>query len=126
MDINLPHVVAELSEAFDLYENALVENDVAMLDLLFWSSDSVVRYGPRETLYGQDEILTFRRSRPPTGLQRTRTRSVVTTFGTEFGTAFTEFKRPGVDRTGRQSQTWVRLTDGWRVVAAHVSFEDVF
>jgi hypothetical protein len=125
MDINLPHIVADLSAAFDLYETALVENDVATLDMLFWSSDSVVRYGPREALYGQDEILAFRRARPSTGLQRTRTRSVVTTFGTDFGTAFTEFKRPGIARTGRQSQTWVRLADGWRVVAAHVSFEDV-
>jgi hypothetical protein len=27
----------------------------------------------------------------------------------------------GSERTGRQSQTWVRTAEGWRVVAAHVS-----
>ncbi|MEM8581565.1 MAG: AtzH-like domain-containing protein, partial [Pseudomonadota bacterium] len=43
-------------------------------------------------------------------------------FGADFGTAFAEFRRPGVEKTGRQSQTWVRLPEGWRIAAAHVSF----
>lgn len=124
MDINTPEVVAELRDAFDAYETALVENDVETLDRLFWNSDDVVRYGPKEALYGQDEILAFRKARPSVGLHRTRTKTVVTTFGTSFGTAFTEFLRPGQERTGRQSQTWVRLPEGWRVVAAHVSLEE--
>jgi hypothetical protein len=33
----------------------------------------------------------------------------------------TEFQRDGSTKTGRQSQTWVRFPEGWRVVAAHVS-----
>lgn len=124
MQINEPDVVGELSAAFNAYEAALVENDVAVLDRLFWGGDQVVRYGPKEALYGHDEILAFRNARPAEGLERTRTRTVITTFGTSFGTAFTEFVRPGVNRIGRQSQTWVRLPEGWRVVSAHVSFEE--
>lgn len=125
MEINKPDVVAELSMAFEAYEEALVKNDVESLDRLFWSSSQAVRYGPRETLYGRDEIVAFRQGRPPVGLERSLTRTVITTFGTNFGTAFTEFRRPGVPRTGRQSQSWVRLAEGWRIVAAHVSFEEV-
>ena len=124
MEINRPDTVAELTAAFDAYEVALVGNDVATLDRLFWASPEVVRYGPREALYGRDEILTFRRARPSAGLDRTLTRTVITTFGREFGTASAEFNRPGATRTGRQSQSWVRMADGWRIVAAHVSFED--
>lgn len=124
MDINTPETVAALTEAFNAYEAALVGNDVATLDGLFWNSAEVVRYGPREALYGRDEILAFRKARPATGLDRTLTRTVITTFGTAFGTAVTEFRRPGTSRTGRQSQSWVRLPEGWRIVAAHVSYED--
>jgi hypothetical protein len=39
-----------------------------------------------------------------------------------FATASVQFERdsaPG--RIGRQQQTWVRMPEGWRVVAAHVS-----
>lgn len=125
MDINLPEPIAGLSAAFEAYEAALVGNDVETLDRLFWTSAETVRYGPKEALYGADEILAFRKSRPAVGLERTLTRTVVTTFGTDFGTAFTEFMRPGIDRAGRQSQTWVRMPEGWRVVAAHISFEEV-
>lgn len=124
MEINKPEVVAELTEAFMSYEAALNVNDVATLDRLFWASPEVVRYGPREALYGREEILAFRRARPAAGLERTLGRTVITTFGTDFGTAVAEFHRIGMDRTGRQSQSWVRLADGWRIVAAHVSYAE--
>jgi hypothetical protein len=124
MKINLPDAVKELTAAFETYEAALVSNDVETLDRLFWASPEVVRYGPREALYGRDEILAFRKARASSGLERSLIRTVITTFGTEFGTAFTEFRRPGVDRMGRQSQSWIRLSEGWRIAAAHVSFEE--
>jgi hypothetical protein len=47
--------------------------------------------------------------------------TVITTYGEGFATANTEFQRDGVARTGRQSQTWMRTPEGWRVVVAHVS-----
>lgn len=121
MTVNLPEVVAEVTAAFERYEVALVTNDVAVLDELFWNSPHTLRYGATENLYGFDAIREFRASRPSTGLARTLGRTVITTFGTDFATASTEFFRTGSDRVGRQSQTWVRTLEGWKVVAAHVS-----
>ena len=121
MDINLPEVVAEVSAAFERYEHALVHNEVEVLDELFHNSSHTLRYGATENLYGYAAIQEFRASRPSQGLQRERMNIVITTYGRDFATANTEFRRLGSDRTGRQSQTWVRTPVGWRVVAAHVS-----
>ena len=119
MDIDLPEVVAEVTVQVARYERALVTNDVPELDTLFWASPHTIRYGPGESLYGQDEIAAFRQQRPARGLARTIEHQVITTFGQDFATASLEFTRSG--RRGRQMQTWVRLPAGWRVVAAHVS-----
>ena len=121
MDIDLPDVLAEVTAAFERYEQALVSNDVAVLDELFWSSPHTLRYGVAENLYGADEIRAFRAARPAVGLQRAVLRTRITSFGRDFATANIEFQRVGQARTGRQSQTWVRFPEGWRVVAAHVS-----
>ena len=121
MQINLPDVVAEVSAEFARYEDALVNNRVEVLDELFWTHPLTVRYGAAENLYGIDEIRAFRKARPSVGLARTLRRTVITTYGRDHATAMTEFFRDGSSRTGRQSQTWVRMPEGWRVVAAHVS-----
>ena len=121
MDINRPEVQAEVSAVFARYEDALVNNRVDVLDELFWSSAFTVRFGVGENLYGIEAIRAFRQARPAQGLARTLQHTVITTFGTDLATAMTEFRRAGSDRIGRQSQTWVRLPEGWRVVAAHVS-----
>ena len=120
-EIDLPDVLAEVQAAFERYEHALVTNDVAVLDELFWADARTVRYGPTESLYGRDEILAFRKARPSQGLDRTLRRTVITAFGRDLATANTEFTREGTAGVGRQSQTWARMADGWRVVAAHVS-----
>jgi hypothetical protein len=121
MDINLPDVVAEVSAAFEQYEHALVHNEVTVLDALFYNSPHTLRYGATENLYGYEAIQAFRAGRPSQGLARERMNIVITTYGRDFATANTEFQRVGSERTGRQSQTWVRTAEGWRVVAAHVS-----
>lgn len=121
MDINIPDVVAELTAAFLRYEKALTSNNVALLDELFWDSGHTLRYGVTENLYGYDEIKAFRAARPAAGLEREIFRTVITTYGRDFGTANTEFRRVNSDRTGRQSQTWIRTREGWRVASAHVS-----
>ncbi len=123
--INLPEIVAEVRAMFDRYEAALVGNDVAVLDALFWHSPEVLRYGAIENLYGHDAIAAFRGARSAVNLARTVTRTVITTFGNDFATANIEFSRVGDVRTGRQSQTWVRMAEGWRVVAAHVSLVEL-
>jgi hypothetical protein len=124
MTVNDPHVLQEVTEAFNRYEAALVTNDVATLDALFWQAPHVVRYGATENLYGHDEILAFRKSRPSAGLERVLRNTVITTFGSDYATACTEFIRNGVDRVGRQTHSWARLPEGWRIVAAHVSWMD--
>ena len=121
MDVNLPDVLAEVSAAFQRYEQALVGNDVAVLDELFWASPHTLRYGVSENLYGHEAIRAFRAARSPQGLARELMHTVITTYGRDFATANTEFQRQGSTRSGRQSQTWLRTPQGWRVVAAHVS-----
>ena len=121
LEINLPEVVAEVEAVFARYEDALVNNKIEILDELFWHSPATVRYGVAENLVGIDAIRAFRAARPATGLARTLAATVITTFGRDVATAMTEFRRAGSDRVGRQSQTWVRFAEGWRVVAAHVS-----
>ena len=124
MEINIPEVLEQVSEAFARYEAALTGNDVDVLDELFWNSPQTIRYGAAENLYGYDEIEAFRAGRSPKGLDRTLSRTVITTFGHDTATAMTLFERQGSDRIGRQSQTWIRQPEGWRIVAAHVSIVD--
>ena len=122
MEIDLPDVKAEVEAAFARYEEALVTNDVATLESLFWDDGRTIRYGAGENLYGMEAIRAFRRARSPIGVERAIERTVITTFGRDFATASTVFQReiaPG--KVGRQMQTWARFPEGWRVVAAHVS-----
>ena len=119
--INLPDIHAEVAAAFARYEDALVNNKVEVLDELFWNSEHTLRYGATENLYGYEEIQAFRAARPSQGLAREVLRTVITSYGHDFATANIEFRREGSTKTGRQSQTWMRTAQGWRVVAAHVS-----
>ncbi len=122
-EIDIPEIHAEVVAAFERYEKALTTNDVAVLDELFKAAPTTVRYGVTENLYGYAEIAAFRAARPGQGLQRTLERTKITTYGSDFATASTLFRRvPG--KIGRQQQTWVRFPEGWRVVAAHVSMMD--
>ncbi|MGH6767650.1 MAG: oxalurate catabolism protein HpxZ [Xanthobacteraceae bacterium] len=125
MEIDLPEVVAEVQAEFDGYERALIANDVEALDGFFHDDARTTRYGGGENLYGYAAIKAFRAARSPTGLARTLSRTVITTYGRDLAVASTLFHRasaPG--KVGRQMQTWVRFPAGWRVVAAHVSAID--
>lgn len=121
MDVNLPEIVAEVTAQFDLYEAAFLANDVEMLDLLFWDDALAVRYGAAENLYSHAAIAQFRSGRSVDDLHREILHSVVTTFGRDIGVTSAEFRRTRTGVVGRQSQTWVRVGCGWRIVTAHVS-----
>ena len=121
MRIDDPKTLAEVAAAFAAYEKALADNDVVMLDALFRDAPQTLRYGVSENLYGSAAIAQFRKERPGGSPQRALANTVITTYGTDFAVANTEFQRVGASRIGRQSQTWVRTDDGWRIVAAHVS-----
>ncbi|WP_050406016.1 oxalurate catabolism protein HpxZ [Bradyrhizobium embrapense] len=125
MEIDLPDVLAEVTAQFERYEQALVSNDVTVLDELFRNDSRTLRYGIGENLYGYAEIMAFRAGRPAVGLMRKIDRTVITTYGRDTAIASTLFYRdsaPG--RVGRQMQTWIRFPEGWRIVAAHVSVID--
>lgn len=125
MEIDIPEVLKEVTEAFDKYEKALVSNDVETLDDLFWKDARTIRYGGGENLYGYKEIAAFRAARSPAGLARRIERTQITTYGRDFATANTLFYRDANSgKVGRQSQTWMRTPQGWRVVSAHVSLID--
>jgi hypothetical protein len=122
MEVDLPDVLAEVTEQFARYESALVTNDVAVLDELFRNDPRTLRYGGGENLYGYDAIMAFRAARSPVGLMRRTASTVITTYGRNTAVASTLFYRdnaPG--KVGRQMQTWIRFPEGWKIVAAHVS-----
>jgi hypothetical protein len=123
MLINDPETLAELSAVYPHYETALMANDIETMQRLFWASPHVVRFGVTENLHGIAEIAGFRAARSPSNLARIITRIDITAFGKDFGCVHVEFERQKEGKVirGRQSQTWVRLEGGWRVVAAHVS-----
>ena len=123
MTINDPEVVAELEALYPLYEEALLANDVEKLVEMFWADQKVMRFGANENLYGPAELEAFRKSRPPINLARTVKRLDIVSFGRDFASITLEFERQTGAGTvlGRQSQVWIRLEQGWRIVQAHVS-----
>jgi hypothetical protein len=121
LEINIPEVVAEVTAAFMRYERALIANDVAELNALFWDSPHTLRYGINENLRGHDAIAGFRSGRLAMDLTRDLMNAVITTYGRDMATANTEFQRVGGKIPGRQSHVWLRTDDGWRIAAAHVS-----
>jgi hypothetical protein len=123
-EVNIPEVQAELHALYPQYEQALVTNDVDTLLAMFWTAPQVMRFGATENLYGREEIESFRKSRPAVNLARTIDRLDIVSFGRDFASITLEFTRatgPNTTIRGRQSQTWVRFSEGWRIVAAHVS-----
>jgi len=121
--INDPEVLAELRALYPRYEQALVTNDVDTLVSMFWAGREVMRFGVTENLYGPEELETFRKARPGANLARTVTRFAIVTFGRDFASITLEFERDAAAGrvSGRQSQVWVRMPEGWRIVQAHVS-----
>ncbi|MFP6562412.1 oxalurate catabolism protein HpxZ [Paraburkholderia sp. B3] len=127
MELNRPAIVAEVAAAFEAYERALVDNDVATMNALFWDAPETVRYGIAEIQHGGEAIRRWRESCAPVPRSRRLRRTVVTTFGNDFATVSTEFTSDATPLTGRQMQTWARIGaadrtfGGWTIVAAHVS-----
>jgi hypothetical protein len=123
MTVNDPEVIAELQALYPRYEQALVTNDVDTLVEMFWTGDQVMRFGVNENLYGPEELDAFRKARPASNLGRVVTRLDIVSFGRDFASITLEFERSaaGSRVRGRQSQTWVRFPEGWRIVSAHIS-----
>jgi ketosteroid isomerase-like protein len=117
-----PTQLAEVTAAFHAYEAALMADDIPAMDALFHDAATTVRFGVGDVQFGSDEIRAFRRGRGGSP-QRRLGRVAIAVYGDGCATANAEFFREGSTRRGRQSQTWVRFDDGWKVVSAHVSLE---
>ena len=120
-EINLPDVLRDLDQAFNQYEEALIQNNVPILDKFFWDNPSTVRYGIAENLYGGDEIRAYRKNCNPVPPGRRIIQKNITSIGYNFGIVSVEFTSPYSEQSGRQMQTWVLFPEGWKIVAAHVS-----
>ena len=121
MQINIPEVVSEVTDAFMKYEKAIQANDVKTINELFWNDEKTLRYGPNGTLVSHAALSAFRRSQNINPWERTLKDTYIVTFGRDFAVANTESTSAETDGINRQSQTWVRMTQGWRIVSAHVS-----
>ena len=122
MTIDDPHLLEEVTQAFQAYERALMADDVAAMDALFHDAPTTNRYGVGEVLYGIEQIREFRKGRGGSPQRKLGT-VAITVYGDRFATADAEFFREKSDRRGRQTQSWVKFADGWKVVSAHVSLE---
>lgn len=120
---NRPEIVAEVADLFERYEQALIDKDVDVLDQTFWNSPYSIRYALRDNGYGFDAIHASRVGATPVpgGSKERRIRLENLTLGHDLATVNLEYKPRGRDGIGRQSQTWVRFPEGWKVIAAHVS-----
>jgi hypothetical protein len=119
--INLPEIVAEVRAVFERYERALQGNDIPVMEELFWNHDATTRYGVGENLHGWQAISDFRRSGKLGKFRRSLINAIITTYGSDFATANTEYRRDGEVSTGRETKTLLRTEQGWRIVSAHAS-----
>jgi hypothetical protein len=119
--INQPETVAELTQVFEAYEQALMSNDLPALDAFFWDDERVTRYGIADRQWGISELRAYRTATPPPDFTRRLEHLRISTFGQDLGTAQVEFVRSDTSLRGFQTQTWVRFPTGWKIVAAHVS-----
>jgi hypothetical protein len=122
-EVNRREVVAEVRSVFERYEAALVDNDLDVLDELFWDSTHTERFGLSDRQRGFAAVQSARRTVTRQTPPRTLRDLVIITFDDHTAVVATEFvPDDGVSPVGRQSQTWVRFPEGWRVVSAHVSW----
>jgi ketosteroid isomerase-like protein len=119
MELDRPDVVAEVREAFEDYERALIVNDVEAMLAFF--APGAVRYGIADQQVGLAEQRRWRLAQGPLPPGRRLKDTSISAYGVDLAVVTTQFGYPGRDVLGRQSQTWVRMPEGWRIVTAHVS-----
>jgi ketosteroid isomerase-like protein len=119
VEINRPDVVDEVAAEFAAYERALVDNDVDRI-LSFFAPEAV-RFGIADQQTGLEEQARWRRAQGALPPGRRLNDTTIASYGRDVAVVTTLFGYPGSDVLGRQSQTWVRLIAGWRIVTAHVS-----
>lgn len=119
MERDLPDVLAEVGAAFEAYEKALGADDVAAI-IGFFAADAI-RFGIADRQRGAEEQRRWRETSGGLPPGRRLADTTISGYGWNTAVVTTLFGYPGGPVLGRQSQTWVRLPEGWRIVHAHVS-----
>jgi hypothetical protein len=119
--VNLHDVVQEVTALFLQYESALMRNDAEALNAYFWQHAAVTRYGINDRQLGHEALVAYRAGVGAPDFTRSLHDVRISTFGPDMAVAMCEFKRSDTPLHGFQTQTWVRLPVGWRIVSAHVS-----
>jgi hypothetical protein len=120
-DLDQAAVLAEVEACFHAYEAALMSNAVPELLAHFWADERLTRYGVADRQLGYQEQVAYRQATPTPTFTRRLENLRIHSFGPHTAVAQVEFIRTDTLLRGFQSQTWVRLPVGWRIVAAHVS-----
>jgi hypothetical protein len=119
MERDLPEVILEVTAAFEAYERALIDDDVDAIIGFF--APEAIRFGIADQQAGIGEQRRWRETQGGLPPGRRLKDTTIRGYGRSTAVVTTLFGYPGSDVLGRQSQTWVRLFDGWRIVHAHVS-----
>ncbi len=109
----------ELWAAFQAYERAILDDDVAVLDDSFAPGPATVRGDKDGLLVGHDAISAFRSGRggvAPRTLDRVETRRLADDCWLIVATS-----RYAGGGTGLQTQVWQLAEGRWRITAAHVT-----
>lgn len=112
---------AVVSRLFDEYEAALLRNDLDAMNAVFLESTDTLRIGIADIQFGFEEIVEWRRTAVPVDPLRTITNKIVSSIAPGVVAVDVTFVNGTALLLGRQSQTWVRVDEGWRIVRAHVS-----
>lgn len=108
-----------LFTAFDRYERAILDNDLAVLDELFAPGPGTLRGDAAGLLVGHDAISAFRGVRggvPPREIERIEYRELAPDVA--LLVSISRYRGGG---TGLQTQIWERLDGRWLITAAHVT-----
>lgn len=119
MERDLPEVIAEVTTAFEAYERALADDDVDAI-IGFFAAEAI-RFGIADQQTGIEEQRAWRETQGGLPPGRRIKDTTIRGYGQSTAVVTTLFGYPGSSVLGRQSQTWVRLPEGWRIVHAHVS-----
>lgn len=126
MSLDIAHidsdtVLQEVLACFQAYEAAFMANDVDALNAFFWEDPRTTRYGIQDRQWGHAALVAYRAATPAPNFTRRLEHLRLHAFGPDHAVAQVEFVRSDTPLRGFQTQTWVRLPQGWRIVSAHVS-----
>jgi ketosteroid isomerase-like protein len=118
---HVERVEREVRQAFEIYEAALLANDIETMDRWFADDQRLVRFGIAEIQRSAAEVREWRRQAVPVPKDRRHERVTIAAIDGNTAIAALEFRNGDSLTVGRQSQVWHRETEGWRIAHAHVS-----